>query len=141
MALASPNTLSTISHLIYPLAISSSRNKPVDRATNLSVDTFRLTRDADPPQVWLTVPRRVYTRSILLIWGASDERSDVAYYDLDVQVEDGAWQPFSTACAGDEVGVNADGRFAQLEHHQPYPGGGATLQGRHARSGQATALE
>ena len=54
--------------------------------------------DAAPPTVWLDVPRCVYSgsASIPLAWGAVDRDSGVAHYDLEVRIEEGAWQPVLT---------------------------------------------
>jgi len=67
-----------------------------DRATNVTTETFRLTRDTAPPQVWVDAPCRVYAASIPVTWGAADDASGVAHYDVQVQVEDGEWTDWLT---------------------------------------------
>jgi len=66
-----------------------------DRATNPTFDTFRLVRDAAPPQMWLDVPRRVYTAAIPVAWGASD--------GVQVSVEGGPWSDWLTGMLATEA--------------------------------------
>jgi RHS repeat-associated protein len=63
-----------------------------DRATNVTTATFTVVRDDTPPEVWLSVPRRAYSTTIPVTWGAADAQSGVAWYDLDVSVDGGEWQ-------------------------------------------------
>ena len=71
----------------------------------MTTETFRLTRDAEPPQVWLDVSRRVYSgaASIPVTWGATDDTSGMARYDVQVRVEDGDWTTWLTDTLATEV--------------------------------------
>jgi RHS repeat-associated protein len=64
----------------------------VDRAGNTSTGTFTVVRDTTPPEVTLSVPRRVYTTTFSISWSAVDAQAGVAGYDLEVKVDDGEWQ-------------------------------------------------
>jgi hypothetical protein len=68
----------------------------VDRAGNPTTRTFRLHRDAAPPEVWTEVPPRVTTTTVPLAWGARDTGAGVRGYDVALRVDDGPWQPVLT---------------------------------------------
>ncbi|MFQ6102529.1 MAG: hypothetical protein ACE5OS_15055, partial [Anaerolineae bacterium] len=74
-----------------------------DRATNLTTAPFTVTRDTTPPT--LTLTPAVEGGALRVTWSATDAASGVdgSTCELRVREDEGAWQPFSTACAGDEV--------------------------------------
>ena len=47
---------------------------------------------AAPPDVWVSAPARVTTHTVPLTWGGQDGASGLAGYDVDLQVDAGAWQ-------------------------------------------------
>jgi RHS repeat-associated protein len=63
-----------------------------DQAGNESAGTFAVVRDATPPEVTLSAPRRVYTTTFSISWSAVDTQAGVAGYDLEVKVDDDPWQ-------------------------------------------------
>jgi len=74
-----------------------------DRAANLGTAPFTVTRDTTPPT--FTLSPAVESGALRVTWSSSDAASGVdgSTCELRVQEDDGAWQPFSTDCAGDEV--------------------------------------
>jgi len=98
-------TEATVSHAYTFTAASDLTAVPAvaatDRATNESQATFRVMRDAAPPEVWMDAPPRIYSgaMSIPVTWGATDDASGVACYDLDARIEDGEWQRVLTHTA------------------------------------------
>jgi RHS repeat-associated protein len=67
-----------------------------DRAGNASTGTLAIVRDDTPPEVTLSVPRRVYTTTFFISWDAVDAQAGVAGYDLAVKIDDGEWQQVLT---------------------------------------------
>ncbi len=74
-----------------------------DRATNVGTGTFTVTRDTAPPT--FTLSPAVESGALRVTWSSSDAASgvDASTCALEVREDEGAWQPFSTACAGDEI--------------------------------------
>ncbi len=73
-------------------------------------------QNATPPRVWLNVPWRAYTTPFTVTWGAGDDQSGVAYYDLDVSVDGGSWQRVltRTTATAHTIGQSANYFFFRL---------------------------
>lgn len=71
---------------------------------------FAVIRDATPPTLTLTLAALVQG-DVLVTWSATDGGSglDVGTCLLEVREDEGAWQPFSTACAGDDTYASQPG--------------------------------
>jgi len=61
-----------------------------DRATNFTEQPFAVVRDTTPPTFTLSLA--VEDGALPVAWGATDDASGVACYDLDARIEDGPWQ-------------------------------------------------
>ena len=74
-----------------------------NRAANVTARSFTVVRDFFSPTLTLTAV--VQGGDALVTWNVEDSGSgvDASTCRLEVRQDEGAWQPFSTACAGDDT--------------------------------------